>query len=100
MIDACFSLPLFVLVFSSFLTGLFSPPRLEAGAEAMKHGGRSFLGTALAITCDFWNLPRRQATGVPVGGFLPLVGIGLSNEDNDDGFDTQRFTTRRSRQAA
>jgi hypothetical protein len=25
-----------------------------------------------------------QATGVPVGGFLPLVGIGLTNEFNDD----------------
>jgi hypothetical protein len=28
---------------------------------------------------------------VPVGGFLPLVGLGLSNEDNNDGFETQTF---------
>lgn len=35
----------------------------------------------VAIAC---LTPRAWATGVPIGGFLPLVGIGLTDEFNDD----------------
>lgn len=35
----------------------------------------------VAIAC---LTPRAGATGVPIGGFLPLVGIGLTDEFNDD----------------
>jgi hypothetical protein len=53
----------------------------------MKHGGRSFLGTTLAVLCALGSLSRVHATGVPISGFLPLVGMGLSNEfDHDDFF--------------
>jgi hypothetical protein len=47
------------------------------------HAVRLLIGSACALIVAC----RASATGVPVGGFLPLVGIGLSNEFKDD-FDT------------
>jgi hypothetical protein len=42
---------------------------------------RRHLGTVLALVCA---ASSARATGVPIGGFLPLVGIGLTNEFRDD----------------
>jgi hypothetical protein len=40
---------------------------------------------ALLLAASALSVPVRSwATGVPVGGFLPLVGIGLTDEFNDD----------------
>jgi Aspartyl protease len=41
----------------------------------------------LLLACALATPHVTSATGVPIGGFLPLVGIGLSNEFKDD-FDT------------
>lgn len=46
----------------------------------MNKRGRLFLGAVLSTACAFASAGRSEASGVPVGGFLPLVGIGLSNE--------------------
>jgi Aspartyl protease len=48
---------------------------------------RQLLGTVFALVCAFGDSRPAHATGVPVGGFLPLVGMGLSNE-----YDAQNFT--------
>lgn len=49
--------------------------------------GRPLFGTVFAILCALVAIPCANATGVPVGGFLPLVGIGLSNEYERVEFD-------------
>ncbi len=47
--------------------------------------GRKRLGTVLALACALPAL-HASATGVPVSGFSPLVGMGLSNEYDDQDF--------------
>ncbi len=42
---------------------------------------RTLAVIAVALAC---LSSRAEATGVPIGGFLPLVGIGLTDEFNDD----------------
>jgi hypothetical protein len=53
----------------------------------MKQRRRLTLGTVLGLGCAIILAGRASATGVPVGGFLPLVGIGLSNEYEKVEFD-------------
>src|SRR5215210_1005102 len=48
---------------------------------------RLSLGTVFALACALVVSSLAQATGVPIGGFLPQVGIALTNEFKDD-FDT------------
>lgn len=48
---------------------------------------RRNLGTVAALVCALCAVSSVHATGVPVGGFLPLVGIGLSNEYEKVEFD-------------
>src|SRR5688572_2524192 len=43
-----------------------------------------WLWAFVAAACVLVAGGQSRATGVPVGGFLPLVGIGLTNEFNDD----------------
>jgi hypothetical protein len=38
----------------------------------------------LGIVCALLSVDRTAASGVPIGGFLPLVGIGLTDEFSDD----------------
>src|SRR3954465_14478242 len=53
----------------------------------MKKRGRIYRGAVLGVACALAITCRIEATGVPVGGFLPLVGIGLSNEYSTDLLD-------------
>jgi hypothetical protein len=53
----------------------------------MKYGRRILVGTVLGSLCALALTSRAHATGVPVGGFLPLVGIGLSHEYEEDLFE-------------
>ena len=53
----------------------------------MNKRGQLFLGAVLSLACGFGVAGRIEASGVPVGGFLPLVGIGLSNEYSTDLLD-------------
>src|SRR4051812_48297355 len=46
----------------------------------MQQSGRLICGTVLVFACALAATSRVVATGVPVGGFLPFVGIGLSNQ--------------------
>ncbi len=39
--------------------------------------------TTVAV-CALFCASSANATGVPIGGFLPQVGIALTNEFNDD----------------
>ena len=45
---------------------------------------RPYLGTVLAFACALFASRLLRATGVPIGGFLPQVGIALTNEYKDD----------------
>ncbi|MFO0789588.1 MAG: aspartyl protease family protein [Pirellulales bacterium] len=53
----------------------------------MNRRGRQFSGTLSAFLCALLAAQAAFATGVPVGGFYPLVGMGLSNE-----YDSQNLT--------
>lgn len=48
---------------------------------------RYYFKVSLAAACALVVTPNAHATGVPIGGFLPTVGIALTNEFKDD-FDT------------
>src|SRR4051812_3794630 len=53
----------------------------------MCKGGRFWASAILAASVALAFADRAAATGVPIGGFLPQVGIALTNEFKDD-FDT------------
>lgn len=50
----------------------------------MNQRRRRHLFTFLSLVCALLVPGRLHASGVPLGGFLPLIGIGLTNEFNDD----------------
>ncbi len=50
----------------------------------MTNFGRNFLRVLFAAMAVSAVGGRADATGVPIGGFLPLVGIGLTDEFDDD----------------
>jgi hypothetical protein len=50
----------------------------------MSESRRLTLGTVIALACALFAPRLLFATGVPIGGFLPQVGIALTNEYNDD----------------
>ncbi len=52
----------------------------------MKRRWRISAAAVVGLACAFGGASRVEATGVPVGGFLPFVGIGLSNEFDHDEF--------------
>src|SRR6187399_2771540 len=45
---------------------------------------KSLFGTVAAFACALTIAPQTFATGVPIGGFLPQVGIALTNEYDVD----------------
>jgi hypothetical protein len=45
---------------------------------------RFYIELTIAACCALAVTPNSHATGVPIGGFLPTVGIALTNEFNDD----------------
>src|SRR5215831_3484226 len=50
----------------------------------MSKRGRFYLGVLFCAVCAL-AVPRVcDATGVPIGGFLPQVGLALTNEYKDD----------------
>ena len=64
-----------------FLTPVPLPPTLKAEEEAYEYAPATKFGDGIGDRLRARHrLDRAEATGVPVGGFLPLVGIGLSNE--------------------
>jgi hypothetical protein len=69
------------------LTALSAEPTLKAGEEAMYKQRRVAARAFLVGACALVIAPRAAASGVPIGGYAPLVGIGLTNEFRND-FDT------------
>ena len=53
----------------------------------MTDSRRLTIGTVIAARLRAFCSTISLATGVPIGGFLPQVGIALTNEYKDD-FDT------------
>lgn len=53
----------------------------------MKKRGRYYFELVAALWCALLVVSSVAATGVPIGGFLPQVGIALTNEFKND-FDT------------
>ncbi len=53
----------------------------------MKTRARHYFELTAAISCALLAAAHAIATGIPIGGFLPQVGIALTNEFKDD-FDT------------
>ena len=45
---------------------------------------RFYFGVTIAAACALFSTSNADATGVPIGGFLPTVGIALTNEFKDD----------------
>ena len=50
----------------------------------MKKRGRYYFGFTAAVFCAVLAAASAHATGVPIGGFLPQVGIALTNQYKDD----------------
>src|SRR5688572_28677343 len=50
----------------------------------MKSFRRRWVGVAVCALVAAVGADRAFATGVPIGGFLPMVGIGLTDEFDDD----------------
>src|SRR4029079_3467842 len=56
----------------------------------MTKGGRFYFGVLFAAVCALADPGTCHATGIPIGGFLPQVGIALTNDVKDDG-DTSAY---------